>query len=59
MLLSFTQLLVCVHFIIIITVIFIHPIIGVWSPGRDGDDDGDDYDDGDDGDDVYSPGREL
>ena len=34
-------------------------IIGVWSPGRDGDDDDDDYDDGDDGDDVYSPGREL
>ena len=41
-----------VHFIIIfiITVIIIHPIIGVWSPGRDGDDDGDDYDDGDDDD---------
>ena len=35
-------------------------IIGVWSPGRDGDDDDvDDYDDGNDGDDVYSPGREL
>ena len=58
MLLLFTQLLVCNHFIIIIiTVIFIHPIIGVWLPGRDGDDDDDD--DGDDGDDVYSPGREL
>ena len=42
--------------IIIISVIIIHPIIGVWSPGRDGDD-GDDDDD--DGDDVYSPGREL
>ena len=49
----------CVHLIIIIiTVIIIHPIIGVWSPGRDGDDD-DDYDDGGDDDDVYSPGREL
>ena len=56
----------CDHFIFItiITVIIIHPIIGVWLPGRDGDDDDDDYDDGDndgddDDDDVYSPGREL
>ena len=48
----------CVHLIIIIiSVIIIHPIIGVWLPGRDGDDDDDDG--GDDGDDVYSPGREL
>ena len=59
----------CVHLIIIIiSVIIIHPIIGVWSPGRDVDDDNDNYadnddddddDDGDDDDDVYSPGREL